>query len=205
MSRHLFACLALVATCSALGSCQTVSVRNTPAVRSVSRASFVPQEELELRVVSMEVRAPELGELISGPEHYRPPSPRFEVPCRGECALLADGDDELCEGPSPFVPTWTDAPRGSFTNDFYLTLGTGIADPEKDSSWTSAAIYPVDTSAPTLPAMQIFGQTAREMELFQVAPGIFWWPTEQLQVTLSVPFGMSGRAPEVGVLLALTY
>ena len=206
MSKSLSASIALMLMSAALGSCQTASTREVePAVKMTAVPGFVPEEELELRVLSVETRTPELGELVSDPVHFRPARSEFAVPCRSECALSGLLREVREETPSPFVPASSTVLRKASANDFYVTLGTGVADPEKDSSWTSAAIYPLDTSAPTVPAMRIFGQTAREMEPFQVAPGIFWWPTEDLQVTLAVPFGMSDTAPEVGVLLALTY
>ncbi len=90
-------------------------------------------------------------------------------------------------------------------NDFYVTIGTGIADPEKDPSWTSAAVYPMESTSGKLPAIQIIGQTSREEDLMQFAPGFFWWASTSCCVSLALPLGVTDSAPEWGVLLALIY
>lgn len=90
-------------------------------------------------------------------------------------------------------------------NDFYLTLGTSVVDPEKDPNWTNAAIYPQVPSTRALPVMRVYGQSARSLDHIQVAPGFFWWASDSCCVSFSVPMRVMGTASDWGVLLALNY
>ena len=90
-------------------------------------------------------------------------------------------------------------------NDFYVTLGTGVVDPEKDPSWLNAAVYPQVPTTRALPSMRVMGQSARSNDHLQVAPGFFWWASNACCLSLSVPVRVTGTASDWGVLFALNY
>ncbi len=109
------------------------------------------------------------------------------------------------ELPESSFPTLEMERLAPAANDFFITLGTGIVDPEKDPSWTNAAVYPQVPSTRSLPAMRVIGQSARSNDHLQVAPGFLWWASNACCVSLSIPVRVTGTASDWGVLFALTY
>lgn len=168
---------------------------------STSEASSNPMHYVT-SVAPFEVQAP-LGTAYAERDATREPLPLVTTSAKRKPNL------EPRSEPKPLLSIELPKLQASLGNtasgDFYLTLGTGIVDPEKEPSWTSAAVYPIEGSQRELPAMRITGQNTRAEELIQVAPGFFWWPTNDCCLSLVLPVGMTDDAPDWSVLLALRY